>query len=1005
MYMCAKGGESVNKKLFTRKLTVGALSCVFAYGSSFGMLQTFAAGDDEEDLLAFASSEELLAEMTEDYYAIDGVDVDQLTFSDYYDLYSGENRPDAEITVAGVDYKSAENGKFSKGSYGTDNDVRDNVLIWESADGELAYDIDVEETGIYCVNISYFPIASNNTDIELSMKIDGETPYDTASRITLGKVWVNERDIYTDSRGNQVRPSQIQSGRWCSSDFGDVDGLFNEPLFFYLEEGRHEISFTSEKANLAIESFKFYNPDTLPTYDEYVKSADASVTVENTPSNMFRIEGEDAVYKSDSTLYPTYDNTTYLVSPSDPTKVVYNTLGSGNWQKALQSVTWVIKAEDIKSDGWYKIGIRSRQNKMRGFYSNRRMYIDGQTVCSELDQLRFFYDTDWNVVSPKTDNGDYVYVYLTADRDHEFTMEAVPGEIGDSLRKLDAVVSDLNTYYRKVLMITGPSPDQYTDYYVHEKIPDLVDSFASLSQQLKDIQSGIESLSGTAGSEAAALERMTVILDKCVKKPLKIPAYLSQIKDNITAISSWMRDYRDQPLEVDYIEFASADKSFTDTESNFFKSVEFSWKSFCGSFFEDYTTLSDVTGEDVIDVWVSLGRDQAQVVKEMVENEFMPEYNIPVSVNLVVGGVVEATLAGKGPDVALFLGGEFPVNLAARDLLVDLSEMEGFDDVTTRFQENAMVPYSYDGGTYALPISQTFPMMFYRTDVLTELGFTSPPETWNELIDMLPALQRNYMNVGLILPPANISPATEAGHTFAMLLLQQGVNYYNENQTASNFDSIEAVNAFEMWTDFYTDYSFVQTYDAFSRFRTGEYPIVIANYTFYNQLTVASPEIKGLWDFCQVPGTVREDGTISHAANSNGSGAVIFKKVKNKENAWKFIKWFTETDTQVEYATQIEGILGTMGRFDTANVEALSQLSWSNSELERLIDQRDELVEIPVIPSSYAVTRNIMNAFREVVNENENPRDTLMWYNRDINDEIERKRENLGLNDDDDDEN
>ena len=990
---CGKGGESVNKKDFARKFTAGMMSCIMISGGCLTAFPAYAAGEND----GAETSAETAAAMLEDYYTIDTLNIEQLTYSDYFDMYSGENRPSSEIYVKGTDYVSAVNGSFAKGSYGSGDDVRDNVLIWESSDGEVTYNINVEETGIYCVNMTYFPIESNNTSIELSMKIDGDTPYDTASRITLNKVWINETDIYKDSRGNQVRPAQIQSGRWCSSDFGDVDGLFNEPLIFYLEEGEHEITFSSEKANLAIESFRFYTPEELPSYSDYVGSVDASADVNGTPSNLFRIEGENAVYKSDSTLYPTYDNTSYQVSPSDPTKVVYNTLGSGNWKKALQTVTWVIKAEDIKNDGWYKIGIKSRQNQMRGFYSNRRIYIDGEVICEDMNQVRFFYDNDWNVVSPKTSDGDYIYVYLTADRDHTFSMEAVPGEIGNSLRKLDAVVSELNTYYRKILMITGPSPDQYTDYYVHEKIPDLVDSLARLSQELKDTQAEIEGLSGTAGSEAAALERMTVILDKCVEKPLKIPDYLSQIKDNITSISSWMRDYRDQPLEVDYIEFASADRSFSGTDEKFFKSVSFSWKSFIGSFFEDYTTLSDVTGEDAINVWVSLGRDQAQVVKEMVENEFMPEYNIPISVNLVVGGVVEATLAGKGPEVALFLGGEFPVNLAARDLLVDISSFPDYEEVTQRFQENAMTPYMYDGKAYGLPISQLWPMLFYRTDVLTELGYTSPPETWDDLIDMLPALQRNYMSVGLVLPPANISPATEAGHTFAMLLLQKGVNYYNEDQTASNFDSIEAVNAFEEWTDFYTKYSFVQQYDAFSRFRTGEYPIVISNYTFYNQLTVASPEIKGLWDFVQVPGTLQEDGTVSHAANSSGTGAVIFKKVKNVENAWTFIKWFTETESQVHYATQIEGLLGTMGRFETANLEALSQLSWSNSEYARLVDQQEELVEIPVIPSSYAVTRNIMNAFREVVNESENPRDTLMWYNRDINEEIERKRENLGL--------
>ena len=59
-----------------------------------------------------------------------------------------------------------------------------------------------------------------------------------------------------------------------------------------------------------------------------------------------------------------------------------------------------------------------------------------------------------------------------------------------------------------------------------------------------------------------------------------------------------------------------------------------------------------------------------------------------------------------------------------------------------------------------------------------------------------------------------------------MLLLQQGLNYYNEEQTKTTFDTQEAVNAFDTWTKFYTTYSFQQTYDAFTRFRTGDMPVV-----------------------------------------------------------------------------------------------------------------------------------------------------------------------------------
>ena len=45
------------------------------------------------------------------------------------------------------------------------------------------------------------------------------------------------------------------------------------------------------------------------------------------------------------------------------------------------------------------------------------------------------------------------------------------------------------------------------------------------------------------------------------------------------------------------------------------------------------------------------------------------------------------------------------------------------------------------------------------------------------------------------------------------------------------------------------------------RFRTGECPIIIADYTTYNNLCVSAPDIEGLWDFTVVPGIEQEDGT------------------------------------------------------------------------------------------------------------------------------------------------
>ncbi|MDE5584118.1 MAG: extracellular solute-binding protein [Ruminococcus sp.] len=950
---------------------------IFAFLSVNADFQAFA-----EDL---SVSDEILSVMQNDYYNIDSESFSAVSYSDYYNIYSTEKRPTSTAEVRGEDFVSAENGVFSVEDYGTDGDIRKNILVWKGNGGEVKYNINIAETGIYCLNMTYFAMVSDSPIIEICVRIDGKIPYDVASRITLNRVWTNEHDIYTDSHGNQVRPPQVQKGMWLDTDFKDTDGFFSEPIFFYLGKGTHEVTFSAERTDFAIESFKFYNPEKLLSYSEYIGSADISDSAEG----FFRIEGENSVYKSDSTLFPTCDNTHYLVSPSDPVKIVYNTFGAKNWQKSGQSATWVISGEDIKNDGWYKIGIKYRQNQMRGLSSYRQIYIDGKVPCEELNHVEFFYGSDWNLCVPSAD-GKSVYIWLDADKNHTFTMECVTGEVGDYMRKIKEITDELNTYYRKILMITGAYPDRYTDYYVHEKIPDLLEKFTQFSSELKKIRCDIENIYEVSGSEISVIDRLTVILDKCLEKPLKIPLYLPQIKENIISVSSWTIECCRQPLEIDYIEFATAETDFSEYREKFFRSLCFSARTFLGSFFEDYSTLSDVTGEKALDVWVNLGREQAQTVKELTD-DFICDTGISVSVSLVTGGIVEASLAGKGCDVALFLGGEYPVNLAVRDMLVDVSEFEDYTEVAGRFQKNAMTHYEYDGGVYGIPITQSFPMLFYRTDILSELGYNSPPETWENLIDMLPSVQRNYMNVGLVLPSGNISPSTETGHTFALLMLQNGMNYYNDELSETVFDTPQAVNAFEIWTKFYTDYSLEQSYDAFSRFRTGEYPLVIADYTFFNQLKTASPEINGLWDFCSVPASIN-NGIISHSANSNGTGAVIFRKTENIKNAWEYIKWFTETETQAKYSNQMEGLYGFTGRCATANTEALRRLSWSENELSRLFAQRDELVEIPVIPSSYAVTCNLMNAFREVINMHENPRDTLIWYNRDINDEISRKQ-------------
>lgn len=981
-----------------RRVIASALALALCASASVPAFADSEAADDST--LGTQATADDSATGDESSAATTGTDsIRQTSYTNYVKKYADAARPDQTVEVLGKDYDPASvtDAQITVTTVDGENDV----MQWANQEGSVSWTVNIPETGVYNIKMIYEALESNTNDVEFSLLIDGESPYATASRITLSKRWINESEIKQDSRQNDIRPGQISTPCWQETPLEDIDGLFNEPLEFYMEAGEHTITFESEKAEFAVKSFTFYQYEAPAAY---TAPSDSDLT--QAQGQKITLEGETAAYKSSRTLYPTSDKSSYLTSSangSSPTKTRYNTIGSGSWTQSTQTVTWEF---NVDKAGYYKIGIRGRQDQMRGMYSNRRLYVNGEVPCLEANQIKFYYDTDWSITTPKSENGDDLYFYLQAGT-NTISLEAVPGEIGEIMGNLDELVYNINSYYRQIRQITGPDPDEYNNYMIDTAIPSIVPDFKEYAKTLRDKKAEIEKLSGSGGTEAETLEKMAIVLDKCIKKPDLIPEMMSQIKDNITSVSSFVNQYREQPLEVDMIEVVTSDQDFTSCDKSFFGSLGFGFKGFIGSFFEDYNALSE-EDESAMECWVMLGRDNAEALQQLISSEYNPTAKTKINLKLVQGGIVEATFAGKGPDLALFMGGDFPIQLAARGVLTDLTTFSDFDEVKTRFADDATVLYQYNGGTYGLPCDQTFPMLFYRSDILSEYGIDPATDlnTWDGLLNCLPTLQRNYLEVGLILPvmtstggTTQVSAITEPGNTFAMLLLQQGLNYYNDEQTKTTFDTQEAVNAFDTWTKFYTTYSFQQTYDAFTRFRTGDMPVVIQNYTFYNQLSVAAPEIKGCWGFQPVPGTVQEDGTINHAANSNGSGAIIFTKAADQEGAWDFIKWFTSTDAQVKYGNNIESILGTMGRYATANEEALQQLSWTTSEVNLLLDQLNSQVEIPIIPASYGVTRNVMNAFRAVVNDYDNARDTLFWYNKDINDEITRKLEDLGLYD------
>ena len=734
-------------------------------------------------------------------------------------------------------------------------------------------------------------------------------------------------------------------------------------------------------------------------------------------------------------------------TPSDPVKTKYNAIGGSKWSTPGDWISWTVTVPEA---GFYNISLRAKQNLSRGLFSTRKVYVNGVVPFKEANNARFFYSSDWEVITIGSE--DEAYLFYLEEGENTIALEATLGDYGDPISQVQQVIDDLSDLYLKIIAITTASPDEYQEYNLYgdnARISTDADGrtmeeiFADSAVTLNQVSEYITSLTGEKSSLNSSLDKIvlqiggevtrngkTSDLGGFATKPWNVTKDLKEFKTNLSALGTWILDIKDQSLIIECLWVHSQDVDLPKANANFFTQTWFKTRAFFLSFFFDYESIGITSTEGFekeIEVWYltseSTGREQVNAVKNLIDTTFIPDTGINVILKILAPGVLlPATLAGTGPDVAINVAGGLPVNYALRGAIYDVSQQEDFHEVTgictaenaakgnctqnngnytdtdyvkydypeyARFQYSSMVPFELEGSYYALPNTSSFLVMFYRTDIFEENGW-SVPKTWDDVKLLVTELQVSNLDFYL--------PFEDAGSViYATMLYQMGGQFYRNDDKESDFDSELGMQAFEDWCSYFTDYSFLLSANFTNRFRTGEMPIGIASYELFNTLTVFAPDIMGKWTFAPLPGTYREDGTYNNSGVATSTAVVIMEQARDKDSSWEFLKWWTSTETQYSYARELESILGAAARHNTANIEAFKLLPWSKSEREILVSQWEITVGLPEIAGGYYVGRNLENAIRAVINDDTNPRETFSDYIVLINSEITRKRQEFGL--------
>lgn len=945
--------------------------------------------------------------------------------------------------------------------------------------------------------------------------LNSETDED--GNITISKLWRK------DTNENELKPQQIEvNSAKASAPFRDSMGYITEPFEFYFEKGTQTIRLDFIKDYFVIDTLEVREVEKVQSYAEYYEALVAEHgNPENSAKNVYtRIEAEATATKSSPTLYPVTDRSDSSTYPFSITKSYLNTIGGANWKVLGDWIAWEFT---VPESGYYEVSMRAKQNTVRGMFSTRTVSVaekqnDGtlseyEVLFDELNTFKVTYNNKWKNVTIGENSLDkkqkcetpYLF-YFEAGKTYSLKMEVTLGDYSTLIARLQAAIDELSAIYRKIIAYTTTSPDANRDYELLKKFPELfygVDEngeyettagggqFYKVLEELTSISTSIKKISAGyspdadipekvykqgASDKTGVIDSVVVILQKMVDKPREITKRLNSYSTNVSSLGSLLTELREAPLTIDYIEVHTPDVELSKPNAGFFRSLWDGIASFFASFFIDYSSISetgDATNSNTsIEVWMTLGRDQANVVRNLIDTSFTGDSgyavehygeNINVDLKLTGGDVLlKATLAGIGPDVALNVDSSLPVNWALRNAVFDLTEFDDFWETVyaipdgsqeyddsydniymassiRQFQFSALdaADYLFDSkkyspselqekisGVYALPEKQIFLMMFVRDDVMEELKLTDMfPDgwdnmTWDDMLRLTAELQAQQLQFYL---PVNDLGANALNPIFISLLYQYGGELYSSNNMESGLKSEQAMDAFEFWTELYTNYSFPTSASFVNRFRTGEMPIGISYYEMYNTLSVFAPELKGKWSFHLIPGTPYTDELgnflydengkqlINHTATASGTGAVLMKQevsdtiggevVINEQGkaAWTFLKWWTNAETQRQFGVEMEGILGSAARHATANVKALQQLAWPQEDLNMLLNQWSTVHEMPQIAGSYIAGREIENAFREVINNLYNARETLYEYSLLIDAEINRKRSEFNL--------
>lgn len=346
--------------------------------------------------------------------------------------------------------------------------------------------------------------------------------------------------------------------------------------------------------------------------------------------------------------------------------------------------------------------------------------------------------------------------------------------------------------------------------------------------------------------------------------------------------------------------------------------------------------------------------NEGELLSKM-ESDFETKYpNIDIEVQALPWDqahdkLLMAVASGEGPDVVQ-MGTSWIPEFADAGVLMDFTPyLEKYPNLAQdKYFEGSIEAGTYEDKYVGVPWYVDTRVLYYRTDLLAEVGYPEGPSTWEEMKDASDKLaSRGDGMYGVSLDPKDQFFAITYGW-------QNGAEILNGNTPM--FTQPEFIEAVEYINSFFVDGSapILSDLDINQGFKDGITPMFVSGPWMINTIKENAPEIEGKWAVRTLPAKKTNTSFVG------GANFTIFESSKNKEEALKFIDYMSDVETQIKWM-EISASL-------PSRTEAWEQDMLKNDSMYSVFGEQMENVKPSPVHVKWETLAQEVNATLEKIN-------------------------------------